>query len=144
MRILMILDHPFPPDIRVENEIESLGLAGHEVHIACLTGKNKTTHEIASGCIIHRKNISRLRYKTSVGILKFPCYFNFWRRFINDIASEYSFDAVHIHDLPLALIGVELKKRLKIKFVLDLHENWPVLLQLSQHTNSFLGKILSS
>ena len=49
-----------------------------------------------------------------------------------------------MHDLPLAKVGYEAKCKYGVRFVLDLHENWPVLLQLSKHTNTFLGKLLSS
>ena len=41
MKILMVLDHEFPPDIRVENEIASLHNAGHEIHVACYTMKGQ-------------------------------------------------------------------------------------------------------
>jgi len=40
MKILMILESEFPPDVRVENEIVALTEAGHEVHLACSTRKN--------------------------------------------------------------------------------------------------------
>ena len=45
MRILMILDLEFPPDLRVENEIEALIDAGHEIHLACFTRKNRQKYE---------------------------------------------------------------------------------------------------
>ncbi len=41
MKILMVLDHEFPPDVRVENEIEALLEADHQVHIACYTMKKQ-------------------------------------------------------------------------------------------------------
>lgn len=144
MKVLMILDHVFPPDTRVENEIASLSAAGHEVHIACFAQDNKPLVEKTDTCIIHRKNISKFTFKASVGVLKLPFYFRFWRKFVNELFAENGFDVIHIHDLPLAKIGLEAKKRYNVKYILDLHENWPVLLQLSQHTNTFLGKMLSS
>jgi glycosyltransferase involved in cell wall biosynthesis len=44
----------------------------------------------------------------------------------------------------LAKVGYEAKCKYGAHFVLDLFENWPVLLQLSTHTNTFLGKLLST
>ena len=35
-RILMVLDHSYPPDVRVENEAESLADVGHEVTILAI------------------------------------------------------------------------------------------------------------
>lgn len=143
-KILMVLDHDFPPDIRVENEIESLAKAGHEVHIACYTQKGLPTFDQLDNCTIHRKPISNFIYKSSVGVLKFPFYFNFWRSFLKKLFKENRFDAIHIHDLPLAKIGYEFGKKFNIPFTLDLHENWPALLSISTHTQTFAGKLLSS
>jgi glycosyltransferase involved in cell wall biosynthesis len=144
MRILMVLDSEFPPDNRVEKEARSLTEKGHQVYIACFTKKQKPQEEAIEGYKVIRKPISELRHKTSVGALKFPFYFNFWRKYLNSILNDKSFDAIHIHDLPLAQIGYEMKTQFNLRFVLDLHENWPAHLKVAKHTNTFLGKILSS
>ncbi|MDA3943983.1 MAG: glycosyltransferase family 4 protein [Bacteroidetes bacterium] len=144
MKILMVLDHDFPPDIRVENEIETLTRVGHEVHIACFTMKNRAPKDNFEGATIHRKVISKLRHKTSVGCLKLPFYFNFWRGFLIDLQHTYNFDAIHIHDLPMAQLGYEMKKKFGVRFILDLHENWPALLAQADHVKGLLGKMLSN
>jgi len=79
-----------------------------------------------------------------VGALKFGYYFQFWRRFLREILSIHSFNAIHIHDLPLAKIGYEFSRKYQLKFTLDLHENWHALLEISTHTQTFLGKLLCS
>ena len=140
----MLLDHPFPPDTRVENEMKSLTAAGNEVHVACFQKNSEPLLEKSSYGVIHRRPISSFVYKSSVGVLKFPVYFNFWRKFVNELFAQIQFDAIHVNDLPLAKVGYEAKCKYGVRFVLDLHENWPVLLQLSTHTNTFLGKLLSS
>lgn len=144
MKILMLLDHPFPPDTRVENEMKSLADAGHEVHIACFQKGSEPLLEKTAYGIIHRKPISTFVYKSSVGVLKFPVYFNYWRKFVKSLYAQIPFEAIHVHDLPLARVGYEAKCKYGVRFILDLHENWPVLLQLSTHTNTLLGKLLSS
>lgn len=144
MRILFILDHPFPPNVRVENEMKALTAAGFDVHVACVQREGDPLVEKSQYGTIHRKPMSNFIYKTSVGILKFPFYFNYWRRFVKELFEEVKFDAIHICDLPLAKIGYEAKCKYGARFVLDLFENWPVLLQLSTHTNTFLGKLLST
>lgn len=140
----MLLDHEFPPDIRVENEIEALTEKGHEVHVACYTRKRRPEKEIVSQAIVHRKPISTFLYKSSVAALKFPFYFNFWKSFLNELSKTEQFDAVHVHDLPMAKVGYDFAKKHAITFTLDLHENWPALLRVATHTQSFLGKILST
>jgi len=143
MKILMLLDHEFPTDIRVENEIQSLSDGGHEVHIACFTKMNRDEYEKTNDCVIHRKTISGFVHKTSVGALRFSFYFNFWRKFLNKLFANESFDAIHVHDLPLARVGYEFSQKFNTKFVLDLHENWPALLEVATHVQSVLGKFLS-
>ncbi|MBC8321725.1 MAG: glycosyltransferase family 4 protein [Bacteroidetes bacterium] len=144
MNILMVLEHEFPPDIRVENEIEALTGAGHQVHIACTTMKNKPIEDTYQKATIHRKPISKFIHKTSVGALSFPFYFNFWRSFLRKLFKKYNFNAIHIHDLPLARVGYEFAKKHEAKITLDLHENWPALLSISTHTQTILGKLLSN
>ncbi len=139
----MVLDHEFPPDIRVENEIYSLKKAGHEAHLACFTKQNKPLYEETDKLLIHRRKLTDFIYKSSVGCLKFPFYFNFWRTFVRDLFKHNDFDAIHIHDLPLAQIGYEIKQEFKIPFILDLHENWPAFVSAAAHTNTLLGKFLS-
>jgi glycosyltransferase involved in cell wall biosynthesis len=144
MKILMVLESDFPPDVRVENEMLALSEAGHEIHLACSTRKNRASKENWGNVVIHRKSMSPFIYKTSVGCLKFPFYFNFWRKFISGLFSEENFDAIHIHDLPLARIGAEAKHKFKSLLVIDLHENWPALIKTAAHTQTFLGRLLSS
>lgn len=140
----MVLDHEYPPDIRVENEIETLIASGNEVHVACYTRINRKNIDSHKSATIHRKYIPNLIYKSSVACLKFPFYFNFWRSFLNKLLSKYNFDAIHIHDLPLAKVGYEFSLKYRIPFVLDLHENWPAMLRMATHTQSLVGKALSS
>lgn len=144
MKILMVLESEFPPDVRVENEMSALSLAGHEVHLACSTRKDLPLLDRWNNSVIHRKPMSTFIYKSSVGSLKFPFYFSFWRKFIFSLLNKESFDVIHIHDLPLSKIGVEAKKVFNIHLIIDLHENWPALLKYAPHTQSFIGRLLSS
>ena len=144
MKILMVLESEFPPDVRVENEMLALSEAGHEVHLTCSTRKNRPQNEVFGKAVIHRKTITSFIYKSSVGCLKFPFYFNFWRSFIFNLCANEKFDVIHIHDLPLSKVGVEVKRRFNIPLIIDLHENWPALIKTATHTRTFLGRLLSS
>jgi glycosyltransferase involved in cell wall biosynthesis len=144
MKILMLLESEFPPDVRVENEIAALSEAGHEVHLACTTRKNRPPEERYGRMIIYRKAISTFIYKSSVGCLKLPFYFNFWKEYIFNLISKEKFDAIHVHDLPLSKIGAEAKRKFNVPMIIDLHENWPALLRHAPHTHTFAGRLLSS
>ena len=143
MKILMVLDHEFPPDVRVENEAISLIKAGHQVHLACYTRKERPRKDFYKGMIIHRIPVSTLLYKSSVAALTVPLYFKFWERFLDKVVRDNDIEAIHIHDLPLTQVGKILKYRHDLKLVVDLHENWPVLLDVSTHTKTVPGRILS-
>jgi glycosyltransferase involved in cell wall biosynthesis len=144
MRILMILENTFPPDVRVEKEIKSLDTAGHKIVLACSAPTSRDEIITWNGATIIRKKMSRFIYKSSIGCLRFPFYFNYWRKFLKYVFSKYEFDAIHLHDLPLAKVAKEFSVKHQIPFVLDLHENWPAAMKIAVHTNTFLGKILSS
>ena len=140
----MVLESEFPPDDRVEKEAVSLIKDGHEVIIACYTMENRQGLEIYKGIKIYRRPISRFVYKSSVGILRFPVYFNYWRKYLKKIYEIEKFEAVHIHDLPLVQVGLELKEMYSIPVIYDMHENYPILLELSTHTKKPLAQILHS
>jgi glycosyltransferase involved in cell wall biosynthesis len=140
----MLLERDYPPDLRVEKEIKSLSEAGHKITLACFTHRKKMEIENTKNCVIYRFPISKFTFKSSVAALKFPFYFNFWRDNLDNLFQKDLVDVIHVHDLPLAKVGIELKHEYNIPLVLDLHENWPALLQVAAHTNTFLGKLLSS
>lgn len=140
----MLLENEFLRDSRVEKEVQTLFKAGHEIIVAALTSSGLPYEERRENCIVLRKSISTFINKTSVGALKVPIYFNFWRKYLKDIFEIHKIDAIHIHDLPLCRIGIEVKNKYKIKLVIDFHENWPALLSISSHTNTIPGRILSS
>ena len=144
MKILMLLENEYLNDSRVIKEVQTLNNAGHDVIVATSTTSDLPSVEKNENCIILRRRISQLILKSSIGALKVPFYFNFWRKYVSDVLNNYTIDVIHIHDLPLCQIGIEFKNKHKIKLVVDLHENWPALLAVSSHTNTFIGIILSS
>ncbi len=143
-KVLMVLTSEFPPDQRVENEAEALIEAGFEVHLACFTRKQLPERDVHHSIIIHRKKISNFYYKSLALLPGIKVAFRFWGPFLSRLIRQHSFDALHFHDLPLAELGFRLKKKFGIKYVLDLHENWPVLQQISEHTQHLPGSIFFS
>jgi len=144
MRILMILENTFPPDVRVEKEIKSLVEVGNEIVVACSSPASLDEVVKWNGATIIRKNMPRLIYKSSVGCLRFPFYFNFWREYLKNVFKRYKFDAIHLHDLPLAKIAKEFSVKYQIPFVMDLHENRPEIMKHYHHVRTFPGNIIIS
>ena len=142
MRILMVLDAPFPPDIRVEKEAHSLIDAGHEVHLACYAHARETpTYERMAGLHVHRFYVPRARAKQALGLVfHLPLYTRMWTGRLDRLVHELKPDALHAHDLPVGLPVMKILDRMerpRPRFVLDLHENYPDLLRASSLATRF-------
>ena len=140
----MTLESSFPPDKRVENEIDSLLEEGHAVDILCSGEKGSSQVDLYKSATIFRITPGPIILKSSVAALKIPLYFFYWKFHLSKILRNKYYDAVHVHDLPLIKPVLQLKRTFGFKVVLDLHENWPALLDMSLHTKTFAGKILCS
>ena len=139
----MVLESEFPPDDRVEKEAVSLIQAGHEVHLACYSRKgNFIFSEKYNGISIHRKFISNFLYKTGAANLVLPFYYLFWKKFLTSLNNSENFDAIHIHDLPLAKLGYFFKKEDGMLMVCDQHEYYSNWIVDTAHYNTFIGKVV--
>ncbi len=142
MNILMILETAFPPDLRVENEIDALIEAGHNITI--IAGFRHKVDKIGyyNKAKIIRLFIPKFIHKSSIGCLNYPLYFKFWKKKISLELTTNHYDALHIHDLPLTQVILNLRTELNqtFKITLDLHENYPDFLKIAKHTKSILGR----
>jgi hypothetical protein len=122
MKIGMILDKPFPVDDRVEKEARSLTEAGFDVHLLCFTFGDLPKREIYKGIRIQRVYMPRPLYKKlSALILLLPFYNGFWKKRIRRFVHENRIDALHVHDLPLCGLALEVKEEYHIPLVADMH-----------------------
>ena len=140
----MILEGDFPPDVRVEKEIKSLISAGYEIALVCASPKSKNEIYLWNKATIIKYKMPKMIYKSSVAALKSNLYFNYWINLLSVIFSSEKFDAIHLHDLPLAQVAYKISQKYSIPFVLDLHENRPEIMKQYRHVNSLLGKLLIS
>ena len=139
----MVLDKPFPVDDRVEKEAKTLVDAGFEVHLLCLTFGEQPKEEIIYGIHVHRVFLNEQVFKKlSALILTFPFYSRFWKKNIYKFVMENDIQALHIHDLPLCGIGIEIAHQSSIPLVADMHENYPMFISEARHSNTLLGKFL--
>jgi len=123
MKIIMALsDNPFPPDIRVEKEAKTLLGDEHQIHLVAINKMNEQKdEEKILGIHVHRQkslhlpviwaNYEANRLLISLRILK--------------AAIRYGCDAIHVHDLPMALPSLIVARILNKPVVVDLHENYP-------------------
>jgi len=143
MRIGMILEQRFPPDIRVEKEARSLINAGHEVFILSKPKRNAPVIEKGEFGIIIRRKISLFNRLRGFLANYFLNFHPFWYKEILWLIRNYSIEIIHVHDLPLVKTAV-IAANDNIPVIADLHESWPPALQVwaqsSYVKNNFIFK----
>jgi glycosyltransferase involved in cell wall biosynthesis len=147
MRIGMILDKEFPPDMRVENEANSLVKDGHEVYLLCFDYNSICPkHEIYKGIYLHRirKNKKWVNRGRALINTTLNYYTYFWAKQISNFIKKYKIEVLHIHDLYLIGSALLANKKLNLPIVGDLHENYVEGLRYYRFANSFPGNILIS
>ena len=126
IKTCMILDTPFPPDIRVEKEARTLVRNGYEVHLLCVGEKDETK---AIGDIhVHRLAIDKpsfyRRLKHTKPLLNI-FHITYWKKKILELHRKENFSVIHAHDLSTAPYALLAGKNAHIPVILDLHENYP-------------------
>jgi len=144
MRIGMILDKTFPPDPRVENEAISLTEKGHDVYLFCLKYGEEKDNEVINGIKVLRYTSNKLIYKLSALVYTIPLYSSIMTKKISHFLDANKIDVIHIHDIQIAEAVLKANKKLKLKIVLDLHENRPEIMRFYPHLQKFPGKFLIS
>lgn len=134
MRIGMVLaNHTYPPDIRVDKEAEVLGPAGHECYLLCKLKKGQPAVEKTGPVTAVRHEVSpgsgflrRLDSLAFLLTLDSPS----WRKAMERLVTEHGAQALHMHDLPYVRSAVKAGRATGVPVVLDLHENYPAALRL--------------
>jgi glycosyltransferase involved in cell wall biosynthesis len=143
MKIGMVLDREFPPDDRVEKEARSLINAGHQVYLLCFRFGKEATQESYRNINVQRVYMPKFLFKKlSPLILTFPFYHWYWKVKIRRFILGNGLQALHIHDLPLVGTALSIRSEIAIPIIADLHENYPVFIEISRHTNTRLGRLL--
>jgi glycosyltransferase involved in cell wall biosynthesis len=150
MRVLMLLENRFPPDIRVEGEMAALLGAGHEVHLLC---REDATDEIELPKTLRKLVVHSVTPKSELGG---------WRRRVPNLSLLWfhdgrwareirllnravgPFDVLHVHDLPLVRTALRTGQNIGAEVVADLHENYPMALPFYTRGRSLsrLGRFL--
>jgi glycosyltransferase involved in cell wall biosynthesis len=131
MKILMLLaGQDFPPDNRVEREAKALANEGHKVSVLASNYANMPSREL------WHDDISIVRLTNLPKILlgmdrRFPFILFIdlqWLLFVYWLVSQEGIEVLHVHDLPMARTAWLVARLKKARLVLDLHENYPVVL----------------
>jgi glycosyltransferase involved in cell wall biosynthesis len=140
----MLLDREFPPDIRVQNEAQSLIKEGHVIHVLSYNFGHKKSYELFKGIHVHRFHIHEQIAKKSLGLIfMFPIFKKIWKFRVFEFLNQHKIDAIHIHDLPLCILTKQLKNK-GYKLVADMHENYPYMVMEQSYMNTLIGKKIFS
>lgn len=138
MNIGMILDNTFPPDIRVEKEARALSQAGHNIFVLAYENpqKNQLGKETLAHCIVHRIPRQKVWQRLDFFFTHFDRY---WAQHIREFVKTYEIDVLHVHDLPMTKTTMKIGKEISIPVVVDLHENYPVMMQVAKTRKASLN-----
>jgi len=134
MRVGMVLaNHTYPPDIRVDKEASALALHGHTSLLLCKgAGDAPPLEDVGPVTVVRhlvhpesalRRRLDSFRYLLT---LDSPS----WRRAMVSLVREHDAQALHVHDLPFVKSAVRAGRAAGVPIVLDLHENYPAALRL--------------
>jgi len=126
MRIGMLLLSRFPPDIRVEKEIETLKL-NHEISLLCPRRRGQMRTESRDGLEIFRVFSTIERQWHHWNLIR-TCDSRAWTNAIGRFVESQKIEALHVHDLPLLGPASKVSHAYDIPIVADLHENYPAML----------------
>ncbi len=129
MRIGMVLNSTFPPDIRVEKEARSLIKAGFEV---CLLAQKTNTKQATKeyldyGLEVFRYEINKNNF-FSRQYEKFTLVYKTWLKIIDNFVNAAHPDVLHAHDFRIVPTVLKIGKKYNLPVVADLHENMPAAL----------------
>lgn len=127
----MLLNAPYPADIRVKKESDALLKAGFEIHLLCLRKKDQVSSEKFEGINVHRIDAGKNNYQLAFWdvIMSLNFVHPKFKPAIRNVIHVEKINVIHVHDLPLAGTALSLKKELDVKVVLDMHENYPEALR---------------
>lgn len=132
MTIGMLLNAPYPADVRIRKEASALQAAGHHIHLLCLRRNGEPFKEVADEIAITRVNAGKNNFALAFWDIVMSLTFEhpaFKRKLLTWI-SENNIEVLHVHDLPLAGTALSVKRKINIPVISDFHENYPDALQV--------------
>lgn len=142
VRVLMVLDHTFPPDARVENEAVALIEAGFEVGLLAIAPDTRPRRERYKGMHLFRDPLGRQARDKLRGLVGATSWYDWYLdRRIRQVYRDWPFQVLHLHDLYLFGGGLRARRRLGVPVVGDLHENYVAALQHYAWSTRFPGKL---
>lgn len=131
MNLGMILNAPYPADIRIKKETDALIKAGFKIHLLCIKSDEPTDEEVVEGIHVKRIHAGKNNFQLALRDVAMSLTFKHpeFMKAMPAWIKENNISAIHVHDLPLAGTALAIRKKHLIKVVVDLHENYPEALR---------------
>ena len=121
--VCMIVQNPYPNDVRVRKEARALLARGHRVSVIALRDFDEPEHEIVEGVSVYRASLLKKRAGVLRYIIEYIGFFLYAFIKLNLLDRKERFDVVHVNTLPDFLVFSAVVQKLKgRRIVLDLHE----------------------
>lgn len=141
----MVLDGPFPPDVRVEKEIVALTKRGFKIKLLAAAPKKGRSFEM-EGLDVTYVDLGNINpfWKALATLLDKVLHVDYsWLKYIKGFIKNNNLACLHVHDLILAGTVSHANKKFKLPLVVDFHENMPAALKVWREgrkglKNSFL------
>ncbi|MDZ7270123.1 MAG: glycosyltransferase family 4 protein [candidate division KSB1 bacterium] len=130
MKVCILFQSDFPPEVRLERTATTLLEAGHQVTIVCDNRKDRPHEEEYQGAHIRRiRNIP----PTSGGVghlIRLPIFWNpVWIAQFVPLVLAKRFDVLHAINLTMVPLALAVGRMVRIPVVYDMYENYPAALR---------------
>ncbi|HEY3406115.1 MAG TPA: glycosyltransferase family 4 protein, partial [Ohtaekwangia sp.] len=131
MTIGMLLNAPYPSDVRVKKETDALLKAGFKVHLLCLRKSGENVSEVINGLHIERIDAGKNNIQLALWdvIMSITFVHPVFKKAIPGWVKKNGIDVFHVHDLPLVGTALAIRKASGIPVIADFHENYPEALR---------------
>ena len=124
--VCMIVQHPYPHDIRVRKEAQALLARGHKVSVIAVGDIHESKQEIVEGVNVYRLALPKQRGGVLRYLFEYVSFFLYAFVKLNWLDMQEQFDVVHINTLPDFLVFSAVIQKLKgRRILLDMHEIMP-------------------
>ncbi len=132
MTIGMLLNAPYPSDVRIKKETDALLASGFNVCLLCLRRAGEKKEERINGLLVQRLYAGTSNVQLAFWDVIMASIFihPIFKRTIPNWIKKNSIKALHVHDLPLSGTALSIRKKTQIPVVLDFHENYPDALRV--------------
>lgn len=127
----MLLNAPYPADIRVKKETDALVGRGFQIFLICLRKRDQEYVEVVDGIKVFRIDAGKNNYVLAFWDVVMSIWFIHpkFQKAAEQLIGNENIQIIHVHDLPLVGTALSLKNKWQVKVIMDLHENYPEALK---------------